>query len=102
MEMTFEQLPKAFSQLTNEVSEIKMMLLEKSSTTPTKPDRWLNLTELCAYHPDKPTKPTVYGWVKAGSMPVHKGAKKLRFLQSEIDHWLKQCNKNPHPIIVIK
>ena len=53
-------------------------------------DRWFDLNELCIYHPDKPSKPTVYGWVNAGIIPVHKGGKKLRFLKSEIDSWLKQ------------
>lgn len=53
-------------------------------------DCWFDLTELCRYHPDKPTKATVYGWVNAGMIPVHKGGKKLRFLKSEIDEWLKQ------------
>mgnify|MGYP003436094156 CR=1 FL=1 len=59
----------------------------------TDPDRWFDLTELCAYHPDKPTKATVYGWVNAGIIPVRKGGKKLRFLKSEIDNWLKQGRK---------
>jgi excisionase family DNA binding protein len=56
----------------------------------TDSDRWFDLNELCNYHPDKPSKPTVYGWVNAGLIPVHKGGKKLRFLKSEIDDWLKQ------------
>lgn len=56
----------------------------------TEADRWFDLIELCEYHPDKPTKPTVYGWVSTGKIPVHKGGKKLRFLKSEIDNWLKQ------------
>lgn len=60
---------------------------------PTETERWFNLNELCQYHPDKPTKPTVYGWVNAGTIPVHKGGKKLRFLKSEIDSWLKQREK---------
>lgn len=54
---------------------------------------WFNLTELCFYLPDKPAKPTVYGWVQSGLIPCHKGAKKLRFLKSEIDNWLKQGRK---------
>ena len=93
MEMTFEQLPKAFTHLTNEVSEIKRLLLEKSNEQPAEIDRWFDLNELCIYHPDKPSKPTVYGWVNAGIIPVHKGGKKLRFLKSEIDNWLKQGRK---------
>jgi predicted DNA-binding transcriptional regulator AlpA len=53
-----------------------------------KNDRWMDINELCQYHPDKPTKATVYGWVNARTIPVHKGGKKLRFLVSEIDEWL--------------
>ena len=91
--LTLETLPKAFAQLTNEVSEIKRLLLEKSNEQQTEADRWFDLNELCNYHPDKPSKPTVYGWVNAGGIPVHKGGKKLRFLKSEIDDWLKQGRK---------
>lgn len=54
-----------------------------------EPDRWFDLTELCNYLPDKPAKPTIYGWVHSGLIPCHKGAKKLRFLKSEIDQWLR-------------
>ena len=56
-------------------------------------DRWFDLKELCIYHPDKPSKATVYGWVNASVIPVHKGGKKLRFLKSEIDNWLRQGRK---------
>ena len=89
MELTFEQLPKAFTHLTNEVSEIKRLLLEKSNVQPTETDRWFDLNELCNYLPDKPAKATAYGWVHTGAIPCHKGQKKLRFLKSEIDQWLK-------------
>jgi len=91
--LTLETLPEAFMFLTNEVSEIKMLLLEKSNEQPTETDRWFDLNELCHYHPDKPTKPTVYGWVHAGTIPVHKSGKKLRFLKSEIDNFLREGRK---------
>jgi excisionase family DNA binding protein len=91
--LTLETLPKAFTRLTYEVSEIKRLLLERSNEQPTETDRWFDLNELCAYHPDRPSKPTVYGWVNAGTIPVHKGGKKLRFLKSEIDLFLKQGKK---------
>lgn len=54
---------------------------------------WLSLMELCEYHPDKPTKETVYSWVHKNLIPYHKGAKRLRFLQSEIDAWLLNGRK---------
>ncbi|MCA6438157.1 MAG: helix-turn-helix domain-containing protein [Bacteroidetes bacterium] len=64
-----------------------------SNEQPTDTDRWFDLNELCIYHPDKPSKFTVYGWVHSGLIPVHKGGKKLRFLKSEIDNFLKQGRK---------
>jgi excisionase family DNA binding protein len=91
--LTLETLPKAFTLLSNEVSEIKRLLLAKDSEQQADTDRWLDLNELCLYIPDKPSKPTVYGWVNARTIPVHKGGKKLRFLKSEIDNWLKQGRK---------
>lgn len=91
--LTLETLPKAFTQLSNEVIEIKRLLLEKSNVQPTETNRWFDLNELCNYHPDKPSKATVYGWVNASIIPVHKGGKKLRFLKSEIDTFLKQGRK---------
>ncbi len=70
--LTLETLPKAFAHLTNEVSEIKRLLLERSNEQSTHSDQWFDLTELCNYHPDKPSKPTVYGWVYAQSIPFTK------------------------------
>lgn len=61
--------------------------------TSAQTDCWFDLTELCNYLPDKPAKPTVYGWVRNAIIPCHKGQKKLRFLKSEIDTWLMQGRK---------
>lgn len=74
-------------------NSIKKALNNQESKNPNESDRWFDLNELCKYHPDKPCKPTVYGWVTSGLIPVHKGGKKLRFLKSEIDSWLKQGRK---------
>ena len=93
MEISFDQLPKAVSNLQETVNDIKRLLLEKSNPTQPEPDRWLDLTELCNYLPDKPVKPTVYGWVHHSLIPCHKKGKKLFFLKSEIDGWLKQGRK---------
>ena len=59
----------------------------------TAPDIWFDVDGFCDYHPDKPKKPTVYGWVHSRSVPCHRGQKKLRFLKSEIDLWLKSGKK---------
>jgi predicted DNA-binding transcriptional regulator AlpA len=64
-------------------------LVVKSSQP--EPDRWLSLKELCEYHPDKPSEATVYFWVRTKTIPFHKneGQKRLRFLKSEIDDFIK-------------
>ena len=62
--------------------------------TPTEPtDRWFNVDELCRYLPDRPAKQTIYGKVSSNEIPHYKDSKKLRFLKSEIDQWLKQGRK---------
>lgn len=53
-------------------------------------DIWFNVDELRRYHPDKPSKQTVYLWVRENLIPFHKSGKKLRFLKSEIDAWLRK------------
>ncbi len=92
-QITLETLPKAFMHLIDEVRELKTLLIQKNQEPQTTTDQWFDLNELCNYHPDKPKPATVYGWVFAGKIPVNKGGKKLRFLKSEIDEWLKQGRK---------
>lgn len=91
--ITFDNLPQAVNQIQDKLCRIEKILSEKLPTQLSEVDIWLTLNELCNYHPDKPSKPTVYGWVHAGTIPVHKNGKKLRFLKSEIDAWLKQGRK---------
>ena len=93
MEFTFEQLPKAVTQLFDKLDNIERLLLNNSNQPQPDPERWLNLSELCEYLPDKPVKPTVYGWVHQRVIPNHRRGKKLYFLKSEIDTWLKAGRK---------
>ena len=93
-DLTLESLPKAFAQFLTEWQEAKKLLLEKGNTNHTPTDTWFDLTELCQYHPDKPAKPTVYAYVQNRTIPFHKKGKKLFFLKSEIDTWLKSGRRN--------
>lgn len=86
--VTFETLPKAVTDVQNVVNHILRLLREQGINTQPEPDRWFNINELIQYLPDKPAKPTVYGWVAEKRIPCHKGGKSLRFLKSEIDGWL--------------
>jgi excisionase family DNA binding protein len=91
--LSFESLPEAVSILLEKVSNIEMQL-QKSSIQQPPTDTWFDLTELCQYHPDKPAKPTVYAYVQNRTIPFHKKGKKLFFLKSEIDTWLKSGRRS--------
>lgn len=86
--ITLETIPKAMAYLITKVEALEKVLLEKSEAPSAPVDKWLNIDELKAYLPDHPAKATIYGWVSKREIPYHKGGKKLRFLQSEIDKWL--------------
>ena len=86
--LSFENLPAAVSILLEKVSNIEMQLQKSSGQKPDS-DTWFDLSGLCQYHPDKPAKPTVYAYVQNRTIPFHKKGKKLFFLKSEIDAWLK-------------
>ena len=93
MELTFEQLPTAVTQLFDKLETIEGLLRNNSAQTQPDKESWLNIDELCAYLPDRPVKPTVYGWVHQQIIPCHRRGKKLYFLKSEIDQWLKTGRK---------
>ena len=86
--ITFETMPKAMAYLINKVEALEKKLLEKNEVPTTPADKWFNIDELKDYLPDHPAKQTIYGWVSKREIPFHKGGKKLRFLQSDIDAWL--------------
>ena len=86
--ITFDQLPAAVNQLFIKLVAIERLLNTTHEPQP-DPEKWFNLQEVCDYLPDQPAKATVYGWVHMGTIPNHKSGKKLRFLKSDIDNWLK-------------
>lgn len=55
-----------------------------------KEDTWFTVTELCAYLPTHPVEHTIYCWTSNRGIPYHKRGKRIMFLKSEIDEWLKE------------
>lgn len=87
---SLEEMPRALSHLIEKVDRLQNTIntLRNKQQVSESP-RWMNIDELCAYHPSHPKKQTVYEWVSKKTIPYHKMTKRLMFLQSEIDEWLK-------------
>lgn len=83
----FQTLDERLSNIENLLLDIKHNPIPKNE--PQQNNLWLDLNDLIKYDPEKRTKPTIYGYVHQGSIPYHKRGKKLIFLKSEIDEWLK-------------
>ena len=72
---SLEEMPKALNFLIKKVDNLQETVntlrhKQQASESP----RWMNIDELCAYHPSHPKKQTVYEWVS----------------KKEIDEWLKR------------
>lgn len=67
-----------------------------SKPTTEQPEQWLDLNDLIKYDPEKRTKSTWYSKISRNELPYYKRGKKIYFLKSEIDEWLKQgkCKSN--------
>lgn len=89
-QISFDQLPKAVNQINKQLQRIESLLLNKKEEPK---DQWFDLNDLVDYDPEKRTKATFYGYIHKREIPFHKRGKKLTFLKSEIDEWLKSHRK---------
>lgn len=91
MEITFENLPKAVSLLTNEVSEIKRLLLARCIEPSEPPDQLYTISQAAEFL--SLAVPTIYSMVSRGELPVMKRSKRLYFSRLELINYLKQGRK---------
>lgn len=87
MELTFEQLPKAVNQLTNEVCEIKRLLIEIGSVPKTETDELLTVQDAAKFL--TLSVPTIYGLISKSSIPCMKRGKRVYFSKVELLNYLK-------------
>lgn len=99
--LTFDQLPKAVKMLTKEVSELKLLLLNKSEQTPTTPpEQLLTIQEAADFL--SLTVPTMYSKVSKGELPVMKRSKRLYFSRTELLEYIKDGRKKSNAEIEVE
>lgn len=87
MEMTFEQLPKAVTNLQETVNDIKRLLLEKSIEPQPQTDELLTVQDTAKFL--SLSVPTIYGLISKGELPVMKRSKRCYFSKVELINYLK-------------
>tara|TARA_R110001592_G_scaffold210945_3_gene462639 strand:- start:139 stop:486 length:348 start_codon:yes stop_codon:yes gene_type:complete len=90
--LTFDQLPKAVTMLTNEVSELKRLLLEKREKQLTEQsETFLNIQEAAKFL--NLTVPTMYSKVSKREISFCKRGKRLYFSSIELMDYIKEGRK---------
>ncbi len=91
-ELTFDQLPKAVTMLTKEVSELKQLLLNKSEQQPPdQPEQLLTIQGAAKFL--SLSVPTMYGKTHLHTVPFMKRGKRLYFSKAELLEYIKQGRK---------
>ena len=90
MNLTFEQLPEAVTNLTREVSALRQLLISKEKQEE-QSEQFLTIQQaaefLCL------TVPTIYSKVSKRELPFMKQGKRLYFAKSELSEYLKAGKK---------
>ncbi len=90
-ELTFEQLPKAVTQLYGKLENIERLLLDNANEDKPQADQLLTIQQ--ASELLNLSVPTIYGLVSRLEIPCMKKGKRLYFSQQELTNWVKTGRK---------
>jgi excisionase family DNA binding protein len=91
MDITFETLPKAVTQLYDKLINIERLLLAKENAPQQEGDRLLTIQQAAEFL--SLSVPTLYGLVSRAEIPVNKSRKRLYFSKQELTEWVKAGRK---------
>lgn len=90
--LSFDQLPKAVSLLTKEVSELKRLIIQKQDQpTAEQAEQVLTIQQAAEFL--NLTVPTMYSKSSKGELPVMKRGKRLYFSKQELTKYLQAGRK---------
>jgi excisionase family DNA binding protein len=87
MQLTFEMLPDAFSQMFYKIENIERLLQQQSTAATTQRDDLFSVEQAAAFL--KLSVPTIYGLVSRREVPYMKNRKRLYFSKHELTDWIK-------------
>lgn len=86
MEITFEKLPQAVTELFDKLDRIERLILSQPAPLEPDTDKLLTIQEAAAII--HLAVPTVYGLVQRKEIPVAKRGKRLYFSKQELTSWI--------------
>ena len=86
--LTFNDLPKAVTRLTDEVSKLKDLLIQKQVSPTKEAEKLLTIKEASEFL--KLTVPTIYSKVSKNELPYMKQGKRLYFSSTELMEYIKE------------
>ena len=99
--LSFDQLPTAVTELTNKISELKRLIVEKGEDKSTEtPEQFLTIQEAAQFL--NLTVPTLYSKVSRRELPVMKRGKRLYFSNAELIDYIKDVRKKSNSQIEIE
>src|SRR4030095_5932089 len=100
MELTFNELPKAVSQLYDKLTNIERLLLSQSNEQQHEADKLLTIQQASEFL--NLSVPTLYGYVHRMEIPVCKKSKRLYFSKQELTDWIKSGRKKTSAEIAVE
>lgn len=90
-ELTFDQLPKAISEMADRLEKIEKLLLSQANPTQPEADQFLTIKQVAEIL--SLSVPTIYGLVQRAEIPSCKRGKRLYFSRQELMDWIKAGRK---------
>lgn len=91
VELTFNELPKAITQLHDKLEKIERLLLVQMNAPAPEADQLLTIQDAAKML--SLSKATIYGLVHDAKIPVSKKGKRLYFSKEELTAWIKSGRK---------
>lgn len=91
MEITFEKLPQAVTQLFDKLENLERLIISQSNAPKPEEDKLLTIREAAEIL--HLSVPTVYGLVQRSEVPVCKRGKRLYFSKQELVSWILSGRK---------
>ncbi|WP_255498506.1 helix-turn-helix domain-containing protein [Alloprevotella sp. Lung230] len=90
--LRFDDIPEVLGWIKRKLVELdaKIDVIQGKKQLAVEEDKWFSIQALSNYLPEHPAVQTIYSWTSAKRIPYHREDKRLRFLKSEIDAWLKK------------